>query len=46
MKNLKKALVLVLTFAMIFGMFTIGASAASFSDDEDIVNKEAVETMV
>ena len=46
MKNLKKALVLVLAFAMVFGMFTIGASAAtSFNDDEDIVNKEAVATM-
>jgi len=46
MKNLKKALVLVLAFAMVFGMFTIGASAAtSFNDDEDIVNKEAVSAM-
>jgi len=45
MKNLKKALVLVLAFAMIFGMFTMNASAASFADDEDIVNKEAVSTM-
>lgn len=45
MKNLKKALVLVLAFAMVFGMFTINASAISFADDEDIVNTEAVEAM-
>jgi len=45
MKNLKKALVLVLAFAMVFGIFTINASAASFNDDADIVNKEAVEAM-
>jgi len=45
MKNLKKALVLVLAFAMIFSMFTINASAASFTDDDAIVNTDAVNTM-
>ncbi|HHU05360.1 MAG TPA: S-layer homology domain-containing protein, partial [Clostridiales bacterium] len=45
MKNLKKALVLVLAFAMVFSLFTFNASAASFADDDEIVNKEAVATM-
>ena len=45
MKNIKKALVLVLAFAMVFGMFTINASAATTFGDEDIVNKRAVATM-
>ncbi len=47
MKNLKRALTLVLACAMIFGMFAINASAAttSFTDNDTIVNSEAVATM-
>ncbi len=45
MKNLKRMLTLVLTLALVFSLFAINASAASFSDNSTIVNKEAVSVM-
>ena len=50
MRNLKRALSLALAAAMVIGMMVIGASAAStyddFTDKDEIVNTEAVNTMV
>lgn len=43
MRNLKRALSLVLAMVMIVGMMTMGASAGNFKDADAIVNKEAVE---
>ena len=45
MKNLKRVLSLALTGVMLTGMMTIGASAVDFTDGEDIVHTEAVNTM-
>ena len=48
MRNLKRALSLVMAMAMLVGMMVIGASAASyddFTDKDKIVNQEAVSTM-
>ena len=46
MKNLKRIFSLALAGTMLAGMLTIGASAAEFTDDEKIVNQNAVDTMV
>ncbi|MEQ2456840.1 S-layer homology domain-containing protein [Flavonifractor hominis] len=43
MRNLKKALSLVLASATLVGMVSVGASAADFTDKESITNAEAVE---
>ena len=43
MRNLKRALSLVVASVMLLGMMVVGTSAASFSDADEIVNKEAVE---
>ena len=45
MRNLKKALSLVLASATLVGMVSVGASAADFSDKESINHTEAVETV-
>lgn len=45
MNNLKRVLSLGLVGAMLSGMMIMGASAATYSDAEDIVNVEAVEIM-
>ncbi len=45
MKNLKRVLSLALTGVMLVGMMAIGASAVDFTDGEDIVHTEAVNTM-
>ena len=45
MRNLKRALSLVMAMAMLIGMMTIGASAVSasdFTDADEFVNTEAV----
>ncbi len=42
MRNLKRALSLALASVMLLGMMVVGSSAATFSDEADIVNKEAV----
>ena len=45
MRNLKRALSLLLAVVMVIGMMVVGASAASytdFSDKGEIVNKDAV----
>ena len=46
MKNLKRLLSLALAGTMLSGMMVMGASATNFPDDEDIVNQEAVASMV
>ena len=46
MKNLKRVLSLGLASVMLLGMMVVGASAKDFTDAEDIVHTEAVETMV
>ncbi len=46
MKNLKRALSLALSAFMLVGMMAVGASAAEFSDAEDIKHTDAVNTMV
>ncbi len=46
MKNLKRLLSLALTGVMLSGMMVMGASAADFTDADEIVNTEAVDTMV
>ena len=48
MRNLKRALSLVMAMALIVGMMVISASAASkdFTDSDEIQNTEAVNTMV
>ena len=49
MRNLKRALSLALAFVMVMSMMVVGAGALSiddFTDAEEIVNTEAVTTMV
>lgn len=46
MKNLKRIFSLALAGTMLAGMLTVGASAADFTDADDINNVEAVDTMV
>ena len=49
MRNLKRALSLVLAAAMLIGMMVVGASAVSyndFTDKDEIVNKDAVSMLV
>ncbi len=46
MKNLKRALCLVLTCAMMLGLMIMTTSAADFTDKDKIVNTDAVDTMV
>ena len=49
MRNLKRALSLVMAMALIVGMMVVGASAASyedFTDKDEIQNTEAVQTLV
>ena len=49
MRNLKRALSLVMAAAMLIGMMVVGASAASyedFTDKDEIHNQEAVKTLV
>ena len=49
MRNLKRALSLALAFVMVMSMMVVGAGAVSiddFTDAEEIVNTEAVTTMV
>ncbi len=46
MKNLKKALCLVLTIAMMMSLMVFTTSAADFNDNDEITNTEAVNTMV
>ena len=46
MKNLKRVLSLALASVMVMGMMVVSASAADFTDDEKIVNQNAVDTMV
>jgi len=46
MKNLKRALCLVLTCAMMLGLMIMTTSAADFTDKDEIVNTDAVDTMV
>ena len=46
MKNLKRALSFALATVMLVGMMVVGVSAASFGDADEIVNTEAVNTMV
>ena len=45
MNNLKRILSLALASVMVIGMMVVGASATSYPDDENIVNKEAVDTL-
>ena len=45
MNNLKRILSLALASVMLVGMMVVGASAAEFTDGEDIGNKAAVDTM-
>ena len=46
MKNLKRLLSLALAGTILSGMMVMGASAADFTDADEIVNNEAVDTMV
>ncbi len=46
MKNLKRALCLVLVCAMMLGLMIMTTSAADFTDQDEIVNTDAVDTMV
>jgi len=46
MRNLKRALSLVLAAMMLVGMMVVGASAASFPDSDKIEHEEAVNSMV
>lgn len=46
MKNLKRALSFALATVMLIGMMVVGASAAGFGDADEIVNTDAVNTMV
>ncbi len=46
MNNLKRVFSLALTGVMLSGMMVMGASAADFSDSEEIVNQEAVDASV
>ena len=45
MRNLKRVLSLALALVMVLGMMVIGTSAATFTDAEQITEKEAVEVM-
>ena len=45
MRNLKRVLSLALALVMVLGMMVIGTSAATFTDEESITYKEAVEVM-
>lgn len=45
MKNLKRALSLVLSTAMLVGMMVVGTGAASFTDVAESDHKEAIEVM-
>jgi len=45
MKNLKRALCLALACVMLLGMMAISTSATDFSDNAEIVNTDAVNTM-
>ena len=45
MRNLKRALSLVLASAMLFGMMIVGASATEYKDADKIANTEAVEVL-
>ena len=45
MRNLKRVLSLALALVMVLGMMVIGSSAATFTDEEKITEKEAVEVM-
>jgi hypothetical protein len=46
MKNLRKALSLVLALTMLVGVMVIATGAANFTDSDEIVNTEAVDTLV
>lgn len=46
MKNLKKVLCLVLAFTMLMSMMVMTTGAANFTDNDEIENTEAVDTMV
>lgn len=46
MNNLKRVLSLGLAGTMLTGMMVVGASAAGFTDADEIVNTDAVDTMV
>ena len=45
MNNLKRILSLALASVMLVGMMVVGASAADYPDADEIVNKDAVETL-
>ena len=45
MRNLKRALSLGLTAAMISGLMVMGSSAVSYNDSESIQNQTAVEIL-
>ena len=49
MRNLKRALSLVLAVVMVIGLMVVGASAVSYNDltdKDEIVNKDAVSMLV
>lgn len=46
MKTLRKALCLILALTMLMGMMAVTTSAADFTDNDEITNTEAVETLV
>ena len=46
MRNLKRALSLGLTAAMISGLMVMGSSAVSYNDSESIQNQTAVEILL
>ena len=45
MRNLKRALSLVLAAAMLIGMMVLGASAAEYKDDDSITYTDAVDIL-